>query len=140
MKRPGRMKRRALTGPVARGLPLLLAGTAGCRRGDAPDAAGGGGGATPVGAPARDEALRRAVADAATRAGVPAAQVRTVQAADRDWPDGAMGCPEPGRFYTQAIVPGYLIELEAGGRRLTYHTDRQGTIVLCSGGRPSPVP
>jgi hypothetical protein len=50
-----------------------------------------------------------------------------------------MGCPEPGGVYTQAIVPGYLIELEAGGRRLTYHTDRQGTIVLCDGGRPSPV-
>ena len=137
MKRPGRMKRRALTGPVARGLPLLLAGLAGRRRGAAPDAAGGG--ATQGGPPGRDEALRRAVADAATRAGVPAAQVRTVRATDRDWPDGAMGCPEPGRFYTQAIVPGYLIELEAGGRRLTYHADRGGTVVLCDGGRPSLV-
>jgi hypothetical protein len=139
------MKRRTLAGPVTLGLPLLVAGavSAACRTAEAPGTVTPGASAGPSGptggAMTRDEAVRRASADAAARAGVPAAQVRTVQAADREWPDGSLGCPEPGRFYTQAIVPGYVIELDANGRRLTYHADRQGTVLLCEAGRPQPV-
>ncbi|MDQ3699787.1 MAG: hypothetical protein M3442_02580 [Chloroflexota bacterium] len=89
----------------------------------------------------RDDAVRRAVMDAATRYGVPPAQVRIVQVVEREWSDGSLGCPEPGRMYTQAIIPGYLVELEAGGRRLEYHADGgPRVIVLCQGGTPLPVP
>ncbi|MGH2354364.1 MAG: hypothetical protein ACRDI2_03480 [Chloroflexota bacterium] len=85
----------------------------------------------------RDEVVRRAVADAAAKTGLPSAQVRPVRVEEREWSDGSLGCPEPGRMYTQAIVPGYLIELEAGGRRLEYHTDRGTRLVLCQSGRPA---
>lgn len=89
----------------------------------------------------RDAVLRRAVADAATRAGVPPGQVRVLGVASREWSDGSLGCPEPGRMYTQAIVSGYLVELEAAGQRLEYHADGiPRVIVLCQGGRPQSVP
>ena len=89
----------------------------------------------------RDDAVRRAVTDAATRAGVPPAQVRVVQVVEREWSDGSLGCPEPGRIYTQATIPGYLVELEAAGRRLEYHADgAPRVVILCQGGRPQSVP
>lgn len=98
---------------------------------------------TPVAGQAtpRDDAVRRAVTDAASSAGVPPAQVRIVQVVEREWSDGSLGCPEPNRMYTQAIIPGYLVELEAGGRRLEYHADGgPRVIILCQGGRPQAVP
>jgi hypothetical protein len=135
------MRRRDIGGPMATlGLPLLAAGSAACRAAGAPGTATPAAGTGAAGSSlTRDEAVRRASADAAARAGVPADRVRTVQAADRDWSDGSLGCPEPGRSYIQVIVPGYVIELDANGRRLTYHADRQGTVVLCEAGRPQPV-
>ena len=36
-------------------------------------------------------------------------------------------------MYTQALVPGYRIVLEAGGRELDYHASESGTIKLCEG-------
>jgi hypothetical protein len=36
-----------------------------------------------------------------------------VQAEAVTWPDGALGCPEPGIVYTQALVPGYWVVVEA---------------------------
>lgn len=81
--------------------------------------------------------VRRATTDAATRAGVSAADVVVVRVTEREWSDGSLGCPAPGQMYIQVITPGYLIELEAAGRRFEYHTDRGSRVVLCQGGRPA---
>ncbi|MCR9279760.1 MAG: hypothetical protein NXH85_17515 [Pseudomonadaceae bacterium] len=37
------------------------------------------------------------------------------------WPNGAIGCPRPGRSYTMALVPGYQVVLEVDGRLYHYH-------------------
>lgn len=37
------------------------------------------------------------------------------------WPNGAVGCPKPGRSYTMALVPGYQVILRAGDRLYHYH-------------------
>jgi len=37
------------------------------------------------------------------------------------WRSGALGCPEPGMNYTQALVPGVLIFLRAGNEVHGYH-------------------
>jgi hypothetical protein len=37
------------------------------------------------------------------------------------WRNGAIGCPEPGMAYTEALVPGYRIILNAGGEIHHYH-------------------
>ena len=47
------------------------------------------------------------------------------------WLDGSLGCPEPDLMYTQALVAGYRIRIEAGGKTLDYHADKRGTVVLC---------
>jgi hypothetical protein len=84
------------------------------------------------------------LADAAKRTGVAASRIKVLSAEKVTWRDGSMGCPEPGGFYPQALVPGFRIRLMAGGDTLDYHTDaRRGQIVFCPTGRaqaPLPVP
>ena len=64
--------------------------------------------------------LRDIVADAASRAGVDASAVNVVSAVARTWGDGSWGCPQPGMFYTQALVDGYQVVVSAGGREFDY--------------------
>jgi hypothetical protein len=37
------------------------------------------------------------------------------------WPDGALGCPEEGQMYTQALVDGYRLVFSAAGTEYHYH-------------------
>jgi hypothetical protein len=67
-----------------------------------------------------------AVADAADRAGVDPAAVVVVSTEARDFPDGSLGCPEPGMLYTQAITPGYRVVVEADGTRYDYRASARG--------------
>jgi hypothetical protein len=48
-----------------------------------------------------------------------------------DWPDTALGCPEPGRAYAQVITPGYRVVVQAGAQVLEVHTDEAGRAVVC---------
>jgi hypothetical protein len=82
--------------------------------------------ATP-GGPVADQAK----ADLAKRLGVDAAAVRVVSSEEVTWPDGSMGCPEPGMNYTQALVPGTRTVLEAAGKQYHYHSGRNGRPFLC---------
>lgn len=40
------------------------------------------------------------------------------------WNNGSLGCPMPGKCYTQALVPGYSIWLQYEDMRIEVHTDR----------------
>ena len=62
-----------------------------------------------------------AVDDLASRLGLTADVVTVVLTEDVIWPDGSLGCPEPGMAYTQALVDGFRIVLEAGGEEYHYH-------------------
>lgn len=62
-----------------------------------------------------------AMADLAARLGVPVADVTLEHTAEVTWRDGAIGCPEEGMAYTQALVPGYQIILEVDGEQYHYH-------------------
>jgi hypothetical protein len=62
-----------------------------------------------------------AVDDLAGRLGIKPDAVTVVAAQAVTWPDGSLGCPEPGMMYTQVLVDGTLVVLEAGGRRYEYH-------------------
>jgi hypothetical protein len=70
-------------------------------------------------------------AELASEQGVSVAEVKVISAQAVNWPNGALGCPKPGRMYTQAIVPGYRIELEAGGKRFRYHAAARGGYKRC---------
>jgi hypothetical protein len=84
------------------------------------------------------------LADAASRTSVAPNQIKVLSAEKVTWRDGSMGCPEPGGFYTQTLVPGFRIRLMAGGETLVYHTDaRRNQILVCPAERaqaPLPAP
>ena len=72
-----------------------------------------------------------AIADAEERTDVAAGDIDVVEFALVTWPDGAIGCPEPGVVYTQALVDGYRIVLDADGTQLTYHGATGADPFLC---------
>ncbi len=62
-----------------------------------------------------------AVADLASRLGSDRGDITVVVAEMVVWPDGAVGCPQPGVEYTQVLVDGYRIVLGADGAEFAYH-------------------
>ncbi|MDD9205613.1 hypothetical protein PU560_03910 [Georgenia sp. 10Sc9-8] len=78
------------------------------------------------------ESAEMAVQDLADRLGVPAEDVTVVRAESVTWPDGALGCPEPGTAYTQSLVEGMLIELTVDGETYRYHSGTDREPFLCS--------
>jgi hypothetical protein len=85
--------------------------------------------ATPVATPGAADPL---VAAIASDLGVAADEIQVVSIEPRQWPDTALGCPQPGMMYAQVITPGSAIIVSVGGKQLEYHTDEQGTVVRCS--------
>jgi hypothetical protein len=78
------------------------------------------------------------LADAIDRTGVPESEIEIARAEEMTWPDGALGCPEPGQVYTQALVDGFQVVVEAAGERLDYRATANGSFRLCEGGgRPA---
>ena len=71
------------------------------------------------------------VADVAKLAGVPADQVTVISAEAVTFPDGSLGCPQPGMAYTQALVDGFKIVAEAGGKTYDYR-GTGSTFRLCT--------
>ena len=82
--------------------------------------------------------IEAALADATRRTGLERRSLNVSVAQAVTWPDGSMGCPSAGRSYTQALVPGYLIRIEAGPATLEYHANTRKRLVLCTGGAPNP--
>ncbi len=79
-----------------------------------------------------------ALQDAARRTQLDVAQLRVTLAEAVTWPDGALGCPEPGRQYSQVLVSGYRIRVEAGTKTLEYHGSLRGQPFLCPEPRIQP--
>lgn len=69
----------------------------------------------------RPPEVEQAIADLAQQTGVDASAIEVVSHEEVTWRDGSMGCPQPGRFYTQALVEGYRIHLRAGGLDAFFH-------------------
>lgn len=78
-----------------------------------------------------DVVMQRVREHLAERTGAGADTFETVRAESQVWPDGAMGCPQPGLTYTHAPVQGYWIVLEHNARDYDYRVSRTGTMVLC---------
>jgi hypothetical protein len=76
-----------------------------------------------------------ALQDAARRTQRDAAQLRVTLAEAVTWPDGSLGCPQPGRQYTQVLVEGYRIRILVAGTTLEYHASVRGQPFLCPEGQ-----
>lgn len=73
--------------------------------------------------------------DLARRALVKAQDITVLSATEKQWPDGSMGCPQPDHVYTQAVIPGYRVLLQASGETYAYHSDQRGHFIVCAGGK-----
>lgn len=77
--------------------------------------------------PARWQAI---LADLAAR-GLPTDAI-TIEAAERvTWPSSALGCPSPGRVYTQALVEGLRVVVLVDDQRFDYRFGNGDTPKLC---------
>jgi hypothetical protein len=74
--------------------------------------------------------LERITGDLAAR-GIDVRTLSVVSVTTRVWPDGSLGCPDPGMSYPQQLVEGSRIVVEAGGRRYDYRASTSGTLRLC---------
>ena len=144
-----RVLQRKPAGPMVRWiLPLSIGwvaglGVAGCAHGqaikDLPAAALEPPAMKNVNAPA--EMIEAALADAENRTPTARADIKVLSAEAVTWSDGSLGCPQPGMLYTQALVPGYRIVLQAGEQTLNYHAMSRGKPVFCPASRvTAPVP
>jgi hypothetical protein len=77
----------------------------------------------PIVASAREDLARRLV--------VEPEELEVVSVEDVTWPDGSLGCPEPGVSYTQAVVEGSKVVLGHDGRVYIYHAGDDDQPFLC---------
>jgi hypothetical protein len=86
------------------------------------------------------EVRHAVVIDAAKRFNVAENAVVLTRAEQITWPDGSLGCPQPGRMYTQMLVQGFRVAAKTAVGELTYHTDGRGNVVSCAAGMPGQRP
>ena len=91
-----------------------------------------------AGSQAMQPMLDQIRADAAQRAAVEPDKVKILAVEAVTWADGSLGCPEPGMMYTQALVRGYRIKVDAASTTLVYHAGPQTTFVHCPPERAQP--
>jgi len=76
--------------------------------------------------------------EAATLAKVDREQLVIVRAESVVWNDGSLGCPEPGMMYTQMLVNGYWVVIEAAGQTYDFRVGSGGSFRLCPPGQAQP--
>jgi hypothetical protein len=90
---------------------------------------------TPIMTPIKGEApqtlLDSILKDLSESSGIAVEKISVYQAEAITWKDGSLGCPQPGMFYTQALVPGFRIILEIGDQKYDYHAAETGYFILC---------
>jgi hypothetical protein len=132
-----RMRGRPAAGALCACMLVAACARAGSDPGYPPAPPGAGtprppaGGQTPMVPASLQAMVRLALDDAARRSGRDAATLEVKLATQVTWPDGSIGCPQPDRMYTQALVPGYRIVIAAGSELLEYHGAGQGAPGYC---------
>lgn len=87
---------------------------------------------SPTPTPEPSLATAKAAALLVSTLGIPAAEVSFESVKPMQWPNTAIGCPEPGRAYAEVIVPGWMIILRHDAKLYEYHADREGEdVVTC---------
>ena len=69
--------------------------------------------------------------DLADRMSIELEEVNLSGATPVTWRSGALGCPEPGMAYTDALRPGVLIMLTIGNTAYRYHAKPAGQPFYC---------
>jgi hypothetical protein len=79
----------------------------------------------------QNELVRLAIEDLAHKMDISSEEISLIDVASVVWPDGSLGCPQPGMFYTQALVEGARIRLQVGDQIYHYHSGRNQAPFLC---------
>jgi hypothetical protein len=82
--------------------------------------------------------LESILKEAAALAKVDREQLVIVRAESVVWNDGSLGCPEPGMMYTQALVNGYWVVIDADGEKYDFRVGGGGNFRLCPLGQGHP--
>jgi hypothetical protein len=89
---------------------------------------------TPIPTPS-NQSLQKLVTqakdDLAKRLNIATDQIDLIELQSVVWPDGSLGCPQPGMGYIQVQVDGLLIRLRVGGRIYEYHSGGNRLPFLC---------
>lgn len=91
------------------------------------------------------QASNAAIADLSATKSIPGSEVALVGSERVDWPDSRLDNPQPGKFYSQVVTPGWKLFLAARGQHYEYHATLDdssvtlvGNSVLPSNFTPSP--
>jgi hypothetical protein len=81
--------------------------------------------------------IEKAKQDLAQRLFISIDQISVVQAREVIWQDTSLGCPQPGMYYLQVVLSGYLIRLAANHGQYEYHNGGDDDVFSLStvGGR-----
>ena len=82
--------------------------------------------------------LESILKEAAALAKVDRDQLVIARAQSVVWSDGSLGCPEHGMEYTQALVNGYWVVVEAAGKKYDFRVGGGGSFRLCPPGQGQP--
>lgn len=92
----------------------------------------------PVTGEVPEAVMTAVVADLSAKTGQDATTATVTKAESVTWPDGSLGCPQPGIMYTQMVQPGYRVVLELDGKSYDYRVAGEGTVIrLCEGVKPA---
>jgi hypothetical protein len=83
--------------------------------------------------PPPDDVVQVALATASDYLGVPQDNLIVIMAAQRDWGDSSLGCPQPGMAYSQIITPGYVVTVDTDDlvSEVDVHTDEGSRGAIC---------
>jgi hypothetical protein len=73
----------------------------------------------------------QARADLATHLKIDEKAIELVRMEEVDWPDGSLGCPQPGMRYKQVVINGTFIQLRVGDQLYNYHSGASRPPFLC---------
>jgi hypothetical protein len=78
-----------------------------------------------------NEQVSAAIADLVERNGIDQSEIQVVHINEVTWSSSALGCPEEGMNYTEALVPGLWLVLEAGEQVFYYHGATNTPLYFC---------
>ncbi|MDX1621812.1 MAG: hypothetical protein R3320_12520 [Nitriliruptorales bacterium] len=124
--------------PAIAALAVVSMLSVGCGGGDITEPGAGSGSPSPTAGdeaasppPGLDDVIAEARSLVGEAAGVSEDDVELIEASEVTWPDGALGCPQPDQMYTQALVEGYRIVMEADGEEFYVHGAENQSPFIC---------
>jgi len=82
------------------------------------------------------DVVQTAINDLASHLSVSVDTIEVVEARAVTWRSSALGCPQPGAFYMQALAEGALVILRHGDQVHRYHAGNDGVPFRCTASHP----